>query len=100
MKDKEHYKNGQVVSTVKNGIMTYFYRDGKKKAEGKVANDLMEGEWKFYKEDGHLWQIGNFKKSLKDGLWTRYDLSGKVIYKKFFVEGNSKKDYKAEDVKS
>ena len=40
--------------------MTYFFKDGKIKAEGIYENSQMQGEWKFYRKTGQLWQVGNF----------------------------------------
>ncbi|SIS97639.1 hypothetical protein SAMN05421766_10621 [Zobellia uliginosa] len=56
MKKKE-YANGQKIYEQKRDILTYFFREGKTKAQGLSINKEMEGEWKFYRESGQLWQV-------------------------------------------
>lgn len=86
MKKKE-YANGQKTYEQKGDTLTYFFKDGKVKAEGLSIHDLMEGEWKFYRESGQLWQVGNFKNGQKDSTWVRYDKNGSLEYKENFKNG-------------
>lgn len=72
LKNKE-YKNGQKTYELVGNRMTYYFKNGKVKAEGIYENNLMEGEWKFYRETGQLWQVGNFTNGKKNGTWIRYD---------------------------
>ena len=46
------YKNGQLISEQKGNRLTYYYKNGKVKAEGIFENNLMQGEWIFYRETG------------------------------------------------
>ncbi|GAB6155380.1 hypothetical protein JCM17380_41310 [Desulfosporosinus burensis] len=62
--------------------LTYFFKNGKVKAEGTFENELMIGEWKFYRETGQLWQVGNFENGKKNGIWIRYDKNNQLEYKK------------------
>lgn len=82
-----HYKNGQIISVVENGIMTYFFKDGTIKARGPYDDQDMDGEWTFYRENGQLWQIGHFKNGLKHGSWIRYDKAMDLEYDEVFYEG-------------
>lgn len=87
MKDKGRYANGQIISEQKGDKLTYFFKDGKVKAEGKSIKGIMQGEWKFYRESGQLWQVGNLKDDKKNGSWIRYDKNGKLEYDETFSEG-------------
>lgn len=64
--------------------MTYFFKNGKVKAEGLFISEIMEGVWEFYRETGQLWQVGNFNHGMKNGSWVRYDTNGKVEYQETF----------------
>ncbi len=81
------YKNGQIVSEVKNNILTYYFKTGIIRAKGKYVNDSMEGKWIFNRENGQLWQIGNFKNNKKHGKWIRYNREGNVEYDQSFIDG-------------
>lgn len=85
--NKTHYINGQKIQEQKGDRLTYFFKDGKVKAEGPFLNGLMEGEWKFYRESGQLWQIGNFKNGQKHGSWIRYDKKDGLEYDETFANG-------------
>lgn len=84
MLKNEHYANGQKTYELVGNKLTYFFKNGKIKAEGIFANDQMEGEWKFYRESGQLWQIGNFLHNKKNGPWIRYDKNDEVEYMENF----------------
>jgi antitoxin component YwqK of YwqJK toxin-antitoxin module len=87
MKNKT-YSNGQKTFEQVGEELTYFFKNGKIKAEGISMNGIMEGEWKFYRETGQLWQVGNFKEGQKHGSWIRYDKKGKLEYQETFTKGN------------
>ena len=87
MKNKS-YSNGQKTFEQVGEELTYFFKNGKIKAEGISINGIMEGEWKFYRETGQLWQVGNFKEGQKHGSWIRYDKKGKLEYQETFTNGN------------
>jgi antitoxin component YwqK of YwqJK toxin-antitoxin module len=84
MINKKDYSNGQKVQILNGNKLTYFFKNGKVKADGRLINDKMEGEWKFYRETGQLWQIGNFKNDMKNGAWLRYDKDNKLEYQEIF----------------
>ena len=86
MKNKA-YSNGQKTFEQAGDTLTYFFKNGKIKAEGISINEIMEGEWKFYRETGQLWQVGNFKEGQKHGPWLRYDKKDKLEYKETFDKG-------------
>ena len=60
MLDKKNYTNGQKVQELKGNRLTYFFKNGKVKAEGFFENSLMEGEWIFYRETGQLCKLPIF----------------------------------------
>jgi antitoxin component YwqK of YwqJK toxin-antitoxin module len=84
MLEKKFYKNGQPVFEMTGDKLTYYFKDGKIKAEGPFINNLMEGEWIFYRETGQLWAVSNFKNGKKHGSWVRYDRNDKVEYQETF----------------
>jgi len=87
MLEKENYANGQEVYKNEGNKLTYYYKNGKIKAEGPFENNEMEGEWIFYRESGQLWQIGNFQKDKKHGTWTRFDKEDQQEYHELFENG-------------
>jgi antitoxin component YwqK of YwqJK toxin-antitoxin module len=50
MLEKKFYVNGQPVYEINGNKLTYYFKNGKIKAEGPFINNLMEGEWIFYRE--------------------------------------------------
>ena len=84
MISKKNYSNGQKVHELTGNKITYFFKNGKVKAEGFLIKEKMEGEWKFYRETGQLWQVGNFKNDMKNGIWVRYDKNDKLEYQETF----------------
>lgn len=86
MINKKDYSNGQKVQELNGNKLTYFFKNGKVKAEGLLINDKMEGEWKFYRETGQLWQVGNFKNDMKNGTWLRYNKNNKLEYHETFKD--------------
>jgi antitoxin component YwqK of YwqJK toxin-antitoxin module len=92
MINKKDYSNGQKVQELNGNKLTYFFKNGKVKAEGPFINGKMEGEWKFFRETGQLWQIGNFKKDMKNGKWLRYDKNNKLEYREIFKDNKIEKN--------
>lgn len=86
MMNKKQYVNGQKTFEQVVDKLTYFFKDGKIKAEGISIKGLMQGEWKFYRENGQLWQVGNFKNDMKNGTWLRYDKNDKLEYEETFKD--------------
>jgi antitoxin component YwqK of YwqJK toxin-antitoxin module len=84
MLKKKVYANGQPVYLLEKDRLTYFFKNGTKKAEGVFINDQMQGEWKFYRETGQLWQTGHFKNHKKNGSWIRYNTDGQIEYQALF----------------
>ncbi len=87
MLEKKNYANGQAVYKNEDQQLTYYYKNGKIKAEGPFENDQMQGEWRFYRESGQLWQIGNFRNGKKQGPWTRFDKENQPEYHETFEDG-------------
>ena len=85
MLSKKSYSNGQKVYDLKGNRLTFYYKNGKIKAEGIFENNMMEGEWKFYRETEQLWQIGNFTNNMKNGSWIRYDRNNQAEYNEAFI---------------
>ncbi len=88
---EETYANGQIKKEFKDGILTWFFKNGKIKAQGPLVDGKMEGSWTFYRETGQLWQTGSLKKDLKHGEWIRYDREGAIEYRETFLEGKQQK---------
>lgn len=84
---KKTFSNGRPTYTLEGHYLTYFFKNGKVKAEGKSVDGVMQGEWKFYRETGRLWQVGHFKDNQKHGTWIRYDKQGNLEYNETFENG-------------
>ncbi|MEX2594769.1 MAG: hypothetical protein WD426_18525 [Anditalea sp.] len=87
MLDKKNYTNGQKSQELIGDNLTYFFKNGKVKAEGSFVQGEMEGEWKFFRETGQLWQVGNFKNGRKNSSWIRYDKNDRLEYQETFKDG-------------
>lgn len=86
MFDKKEYANGQKVYELTGNRLTYYYKNGRTRAEGLFEDEQMQGEWIFYRESGQLWQTGNFINGKKHGEWIRFNRAGEVEYHEQFVE--------------
>ena len=84
MLHKNYFANGQIAHELVGDILTYFFKNGKVRAEGPFINGLMEEEWIFYRGTGGIWQIGNFKNGKKNGSWVRYDKNNQLDYQETF----------------
>ena len=84
--EKKTYANGQAVYETQGDRLTYFFKNGRVKAEGRIENGQMAGEWKFYRETGQLWQVGHFGQGKKNGSWIRYDKNGKLEHQEEFLD--------------
>lgn len=91
MLGKKTYKNGQKVYEIDGEKLTYYFKDGSKKAEGPYINEKKEGEWVFYRQNGVVWQYAHFKNDKKHGLWITYDREGKIEKEQVFEMGKEKK---------
>ncbi|MEX2483876.1 MAG: hypothetical protein WED10_04935 [Brumimicrobium sp.] len=87
MMKKKEYTNGQKTYKLDGNKLTYFFKNGRIKAEGISEDGVMQGEWKFYRETGQLWQVGHFKNNQKHGRWTRYDKEANLEYDETFENG-------------
>lgn len=81
------YVNGQKSYILEGNKLTFFFKDGKVRAEGPFENGMMQGEWTFYRATGQLWEIGHFMNDKKDGRFIRYDKENKVEYDEVFQAG-------------
>jgi antitoxin component YwqK of YwqJK toxin-antitoxin module len=89
--ENNKYKNGQVITEKNGDELTYYFKDGKVKAQGKYIDGNMEGTWIFNRATGELWQEGNFLGNVKHGKWIRYDKKGNVEYNEEFINGKQVK---------
>ena len=69
--------------------LTYFFKTGRKKAEGRMVGGLMQGEWRFWRETGELWQIGRFRGGVKHGDWLRFARDGALEKRETFANGKA-----------
>lgn len=72
----------------KEGLNTFYYKDGVIKAKGYYANGLKEGEWQSFYESGKLWSDEFFTHGLPDGKITVYYENGQKYYEGEFKAGN------------
>lgn len=83
------YANGQKISEQKGDTLTYYFEDGKIKAQGKSVDGAMQGKWIFNKKEGYLWQVGHFNdEGQKHGAWIHYNPDGSTQTEQQFEYGN------------
>jgi antitoxin component YwqK of YwqJK toxin-antitoxin module len=87
MQGKTHYANGQPMFEQDGARLTWFFKTGRKKAEGRSMGGVMQGEWRFWRETGELWQVGHFLDGLKHGPWLRLARDGSVEHRAQFEHG-------------
>jgi len=58
-----------------DGLSTYYYKNGKKRAEGKFKNGKMNGFWKEWDEDGSRSE-GEYFDGKEEGSWTFWHNNG------------------------
>jgi antitoxin component YwqK of YwqJK toxin-antitoxin module len=92
--EKKLYANGKKTFDIEKDVLTYYFKNGKIKAQGHLKNQKMQGEWRFYRESGQLWQVGHFIDNEKNGSWIRYDKNDKVEYSKDFKDNKVVKESK------
>ena len=80
-----HYKDGY-----RDGVYQNYYKNGQLKLEGNMLKNKKHGEEKRYLEDGQLEWSGKYKADLFNKTWVQYDVLGKVLHKKEFVNGVNK----------
>ena len=86
------YKNGQKGSEgffkagSKDGLWTYWYADGQKKGEGLFKAGSKDGLWTYWYKNGQKESEGLFKAGSKDGLWNYWNEEG-YKYKELIQEG-------------
>lgn len=61
MKNKT-YSTGQKTHEQSGDLLTYYFKNGNKKAEGRFVRETIEGEWIFYRETGQLWHLAILKR--------------------------------------
>ena len=112
-----YFENGntrreyEVIKDKKEGIMTDFYPDGKKKSERFFKNDTQTGKTAIYHpngnikevqyfdnigmrekgdtlwyENGNMEYIAQFSNNMKNGLMTKFDSNQNAIYKAIFKD--------------
>ena len=62
MLEKKFYANGQKIHELTGDRLTYFFKNGKIKAEGPYADGKMEGEWIFLQRNGATMGGGELQK--------------------------------------
>ena len=86
----DHSLNPKLHSTYKNGkedgLWTYWYDNGRKRAEGGFIDGEENGLWTYWNFDGRIKKKGTFKKGIMTDLWTWYDTKG-------YEEWIGKKEY-------
>ncbi len=62
MLDKKYYTTGQVIHELIGDRLTYFFKNGKLKAEGLFVKGQMEGEWIFIEKQDSVGKLETSKK--------------------------------------
>ena len=77
------YEDGKKrsVENIENGIVSFWYQNGKKQSEGRMKDNLRDSVWTFWNEDGAVTSSGLYRKGLKEGL-----------HKEFFPDGRKESE--------
>lgn len=60
-------------------MQTYYYSNGKKRAEGPLVNGKRDGAWKIYYSNGSVEREGKYIQNALDGKWTLYDSTNRSM---------------------
>ncbi len=90
----EYYENGRVkaegryVDSKPVGAWKYYYSEGTIEQEGSFDNrGRHDGMWLWYYNNGNVWKKENFENGVNEGEYIEYDISGKVIVKGEYFDG-------------
>ena len=113
--DKELIYTGQFTDDIPVGTFTYFYKDGKKKAELTYsATQIGEAAVINYHQNGKIMATGTYLNQLRHGDWVFFDEQGNCIceeqydtgkktgnWKTYYFDGNINEEISyAEDLKN
>lgn len=91
---QEYYENGRVkaegkyVDSKPVGQWKYYYQDGTLEQEGTFNNRGRHiGEWIWYYQNGYVWKKEFFENGKNEGEYIEYDISGKIIVKGEYFDG-------------
>lgn len=93
---KDHFVSGQVQSNglslsatedIWDGLVTYFYPNGVKKATANFVNNQLEGVFTEYYDTGELKGIVENKNNQRNGSYSMYDKNGTLLVSRSFVNG-------------
>lgn len=88
----------------KDGFFQYYYRNGKKRAEGRYYNNIKDGLWTYWYENGRIESHGKYNYNKyrkvknystgettiidgKTGTWEYYNIDGVLIKKVNYLNG-------------
>jgi len=74
-------------TNLKDGIIKFYYSDGKIKAECNYCNNVLDGISKHYYHNGKVRAKENYKNGKLDGLSIYYFKNGKIEFEKYFRKG-------------
>jgi antitoxin component YwqK of YwqJK toxin-antitoxin module len=70
---------GQFTLGYKNGMWSYYYKNGKLAFKGEFDEGQPKGKHIYYHKNGVKKEKGKYKAGLKDGFWKTYNEMGEVI---------------------
>ena len=62
---------GQGVLGVREGLWTYYHRNGRIASTGPFRAGVEEGHWRYFDEEGNLEEEGRYEKGRRTGVWER-----------------------------
>lgn len=87
-----HLGENEDSTTVFDGLLINYYKNGQKESERTFSNGKMNGEWIEYNNDGLISFKANWKNNLLDGLYTKFFENGQFIQFEY-VDGTPKTPY-------
>jgi antitoxin component YwqK of YwqJK toxin-antitoxin module len=80
------YKSKKLESSSRDGIFTYYWSNGKKKAEGEYKNGKEDGNWVSWHFDGEKRAEGLYEKGDRQGAWKFFHKNGQLKTNPTFLD--------------
>jgi len=91
--EKIHFRTATYVNGKQEGVMTYFFPNGKVAGKLKFVDDQLNGQYEQYFIDGSVFIKGEFVNDNREGIVTTYFYSGQVRSKANYLNDSLNGEY-------